>query len=77
MVIVLMIVREARFHRRKVLSCWMPREGLRIDTGTTKSEVSMIFLFQSTVRPCGLNGSSTTLRVPATSVTAGNSLMIL
>ena len=51
---VLMIDRSARFHRRRVSSEILPRLGFKIDRGTIKSEVRMIFLFQSTVSPCGL-----------------------
>jgi hypothetical protein len=42
-VMVLMIVREARFHNRSVLSWTMPRDGFRIVTGITKSDVRMMF----------------------------------
>lgn len=74
-VIVLMIVLEARFHRRRVLALCLPRDGFKIVIGTTKSEVRIRFLFQSTLSPWGLNCSPRILRVPATSW--GCSAMIL
>lgn len=48
---VLMIVLEAKFHRRSVLSEIFPRLGFKIERGTMKSEVRMMFLSQSTLRP--------------------------
>jgi hypothetical protein len=53
---VLIMDLEARFQRRRVLSLMIARLGFKIDSGTTKSEVRMMFLSQSTLSPCGLNG---------------------
>lgn len=55
--IVLMIVLLARFHKRRVLSEILPRLGFRIESGTMKSEVRMRFFSKSTDSPCGLNKS--------------------
>jgi hypothetical protein len=74
-VMVLMIVREARLHNRSVLSCTMPRDGFRIVTGITKSDVRMMFFSQSTVSPWGLKFSPKMLALPA--ISSGHSLMIL
>lgn len=57
MVIVLMMALVSRFHRRRVFARLMPRVGLRMVTGSTKSEVRMNFLSQSMLRPCGENCS--------------------
>lgn len=72
---VLMIDLSARFHRRKVLSVILPRLGFKIERGTIKSEVRMMFLFQSTLRPCGLKLSARILRLDLTSF--GCSAMML
>ena len=50
---VLMMVLEAKFQRRRVLSLMMPKLGFKIESGTTKSEVSMRFFSKSTLRPWG------------------------
>jgi hypothetical protein len=68
MVIVLMIVRDAKSQRRRVLARTIPKLGLRIVTGTTKSEVRMMFFSQSTLRPCGENCSPRMLPSPAKSL---------
>lgn len=48
-----MILRVLSSQRRRVLAFWMPlmEAGLRMVTGTTKSEVRMMFLLKSTDRP--------------------------
>ncbi len=75
MVMVEMMVRVARSHNRSVLARWMPVVGLRMDSGTTKSDVRMTPLLKSTDSPCGENCSPRMLRVPATS--SGHSWMML
>lgn len=72
---VLMIDLSARFHRRRVLSEILPRLGFKIESGTIKSEVRMIFLFQSTLRPWGLKLSASMLAFDAASF--GCSAMML
>lgn len=64
---VLMICLESSFHKRRVLSLILPALGFKIESGTIKSEVRMIFLFQSTVRPWGLKLSVMMFKVPALS----------
>jgi hypothetical protein len=51
MVIVLIMVFEAKFHNRRVLARTMPRDGFRIVIGTTKSDVRIRFFLKSTLRP--------------------------
>ena len=51
MVMVLRIFLESRSHRRSVLARLMPRVGLRMLMGSTKSEVRMFFLTQSMLNP--------------------------
>jgi len=51
MVMVLIILRLLKVQSLKVLSLIMPKLGLRIDTGTTKSEVRIKFFSKSMVRP--------------------------
>jgi len=60
-----MILRELSSQRRRVLAFWMPiaEAGLRMVTGTTKSEVRIMFLLKSMLRPCGLNCSPRMLSV--------------
>ena len=70
-----MIVLLARFHKRRVLSEILPRLGFRIESGTMKSEVRMMFCLKSIDRPCGLNKSLKMLAVPAASL--GCSAMML
>ena len=67
----------SRSHRRSVLARWIPAAdaGLRIVTGTTKSDVRMIFLFQSMLRPWGENCWPRMLSVESTS--SGHSWMML
>jgi hypothetical protein len=71
---VLMMVRDARFHRRSVLATTLPRLGFKTVIGMTKSEVKMMFLFQSIVRPWGENCSLRMFKVPAMSF--GHSAMM-
>jgi hypothetical protein len=52
----------------------MPRLGFRMVTGATKSDVRMMFLFQSTVRPWGSNCSPRMLSMPL--VSSGHSWII-
>lgn len=60
-----MILRELSSQRRRVLAFWIPiaEAGLRMVTGTTKSEVRIMFLLKSILRPCGLNCSPRMLSV--------------
>lgn len=76
-VMVPMIAFEPRFHRRRVLSETLPRLGFKIERGTIKSEVRIMFLSQSTLRPCGLKLSASMLAFDATSVSFGCSAMML
>lgn len=70
-----MIVREAKFQRRRVLARTIPKLGFKIVIGTTKSEVKMMFFSQSTLRPWGENCCPRMLVSPATSL--GCSAMML
>ena len=70
-----MIVLVSRSQRRKVLSLMIPELGYKIESGTRKSEVIMMFLSKLTVRPWGLKLSARMLALPATS--SGNSPMML
>ena len=70
-----MMVLVSKSQRRKVLSDILPKLGFKIESGTIKSEVRMMFLSKLTVRPCGLKLSARMLALPATS--SGNSPMML
>jgi hypothetical protein len=69
------MVRVERFHSRRVLARWIPRVGLRMDRGTTKSDVRMTPLLKSTERPWGENCSPRTFNKPLTS--SGHSCRML
>ena len=70
-----MIDLVGRSHKRKVLSEIFPRLGLRIESGTIKSEVRIMFLLKSMLRPCGLKRSLKILALEAGSL--GCSAMML
>lgn len=74
-VIVEIIVLDDRFQRRKVLARWIPNVGFKMVTGTTKSEVRIMFFLKSTLSPWGENCSPRMLSVLATS--SGHSWMML
>ena len=55
-----MILRSESRHRRRVLARWIPAAdtGFKMLKGTTKSDVMIMSLLKSTVRPWGLNWDS-------------------
>ena len=65
---VLIIVLVFKSQRRRVSSLILPRLGFKIESGMMKSEVRMSPLFQSTLRPWGLNLSLMIFKFPATSL---------
>lgn len=46
-----MMDRLSKSHRRRVLALTFPVVGFKMVTGTTKSEVKIIFLFQLMLNP--------------------------
>lgn len=73
---VLIIDLSARFHRRRVSSRIIPRLGFKTESGTTKSEVRIMFFAKSMLSPWGSKLSANMLAVDARSVSRGCSAMM-